>query len=124
MSSQVASELREIKNINTEITRISKSLRKLRARKKELETDIIKYLTETGQESIRYEDIVVEKTEGVKRNRKKKKEKEEDVLKILMKYTPHSSDKKLQKMQEEIFTAVKGEPVQVDKLKTRKTKTH
>ena len=82
-ATQIRYEMKELKDINTEIKNIAIKLKLLRERKKELEEDIIEYLNRTGQPGIKYEDLIVLAGEKKCRDKKKKEEKELDVLTIL-----------------------------------------
>ncbi len=82
-ATQIRLEMKELKDINTEIKRLGASLKALRDRKKDLENDIIDYLERTGQPGIKYEDLIVLAGERKHRERKNKDEKELDVLTIL-----------------------------------------
>jgi hypothetical protein len=114
-ATQIRSEMKELKEINTEIKRLSITLKNLRERKKGLEDDIIEYLDRTGQPGIKYEDLIVLSGEKKCREKKKKEEKELDVLTIL-------EDKGIRNSREtylEILEAMRGEQKTAPSLKIR-----
>ena len=114
-ATQIRSEMKELKEVNTEIKRLAISLKMLRERKKGLEDDIIEYLNRTGQPGIKYEDLIVLAGEKKCRDKKKKEEKELDVLTIL-------EDKGIRNSREtylEILEAMRGEQKLAPSLKIK-----
>ena len=114
-ATQIRSEMKELKEVNTEIKRLAISLKMLRERKKGLEDDIIEYLNRTGQPGIKYEDLIVLAGEKKCRDKKKKEEKELDVLTIL-------EDHGLRNSREtylEILEAMRGEQKIAPSLKIK-----
>jgi hypothetical protein len=114
-ATQIRSEMKELKEVNTEIKRLAISLKMLRDRKKGLEDDIIEYLERTGQPGIKYEDLIVLAGEKKCREKKKKEEKELDVLTIL-------EDKGIRNSREtylEILEAMRGEQKIAPSLKIK-----
>ena len=114
-ATQIRSEMKELKEVNTEIKRLAISLKMLRERKKGLEDDIIEYLERTGQPGIKYEDLIVLSGEKKCREKKKKEEKELDVLTIL-------EDKGIRNSREtylEILEAMRGEQKITPSLKIK-----
>ena len=114
-ATQIRSEMKELKEVNTEIKRLAISLKNLRERKKGLEDDIIEYLERTGQPGIKYEDLIVLAGEKKCREKKKKEEKELDVLTIL-------EDKGIRNSREtylEILEAMRGEQKIAPSLKIK-----
>jgi hypothetical protein len=114
-ATQIRSEMKELKEVNTEIKRLAISLKMLRERKKGLEDDIIEYLNRTGQPGIKYEDLIVLAGEKKCRDKKKKEEKELDVLTIL-------EDKGIRNSREtylEILEAMRGEQKIAPSLKIK-----
>jgi hypothetical protein len=114
-ATQIRSEMKELKEVNTEIKRLAISLKNLRERKKGLEDDIIEYLNRTGQPGIKYEDLIVLAGEKKCRDKKKKEEKELDVLTIL-------EDKGIRNSREtylEILEAMRGEQKIAPSLKIK-----
>ena len=104
-ATQIRLEMKELKEVNTEIKRLCGSLKALRDRKKDLENDIINYLERTGQPGIKYEDLIVLAGERKHRERKNKDEKELDVLTILEEQGIRDS----RTVYNEILEAMKGE---------------
>ena len=114
-ATQIRSEMKELKEVNTEIKRLAISLKMLRERKKGLEEDIIEYLNRTGQPGIKYEDLIVLAGEKKCREKKKKEEKELDVLTIL-------EDRGVRNSREtylEILEAMRGEQKIAPSLKIK-----
>ena len=114
-ATQIRSEMKELKEVNTEIKRLAISLKMLRDRKKGLEEDIIEYLNRTGQPGIKYEDLIVLAGEKKCRDKKKKEEKELDVLTIL-------EDRGVRNSREtylEILEAMRGEQKLAPSLKIK-----
>lgn len=114
-ATQIRSEMKELKEVNTEIKRLAISLKNLRERKKGLEEDIIEYLNRTGQPGIKYEDLIVLAGEKKCRDKKKKEEKELDVLTIL-------EDRGVRNSREtylEIIEAMRGEQKIAPSLKIK-----
>ena len=72
MSREITGNVRELDNLNIEIKRLAKQLRKLRARKKKIEGNISKYLEETNKPGVKYKGtaIIAENKAKYVRNRK------------------------------------------------------
>jgi len=83
MASRTVADLRELKNITSEIKRLNAEGKVLRLKKKEIEDRISEYLREENQPGVKYGDIVVLSKESVRRKRLKKKEKEEKAVAVL-----------------------------------------
>ena len=114
-ATQIRSEMKELKEVNTEIKRLAISLKMLRERKKGLEEDIIEYLNRTGQPGIKYEDLIVLAGEKKCREKKKKEEKELDVLTILEDHGIRNS----RETYLEILEAMRGEQKTAPSLKIK-----
>jgi hypothetical protein len=114
-ATQIRSEMKELKEVNTEIKRLAISLKMLRERKKGLEEDIIEYLNRTGQPGIKYEDLIVLAGEKKCREKKKKEEKELDVLTILEDHGIRNS----RETYLEILEAMRGEQKIAPSLKIK-----
>jgi hypothetical protein len=114
-ATQIRSEMKELKEVNTEIKRLAISLKNLRERKKGLEEDIIEYLNRTGQPGIKYEDLIVLAGEKKCREKKKKEEKELDVLTILEDHGIRNS----RETYLEILEAMRGEQKVAPSLKIK-----
>lgn len=83
MAAKTIGDLRELKNITSEIKRLNAEGKVLRLKKKEIEDRISDYLREENQPGVKYGDIVVLSKESVRRKRLKKKEKEEKAVAVL-----------------------------------------
>jgi len=114
-ATQIRSEMKELKEVNTEIKRLAITLKMLRERKKGLEDDIIEYLERTGQPGIKYEDLIVLAGEKKCREKKKKEEKELDVLTILEDHGIRNS----RETYLEILEAMRGEQKIAPSLKIK-----
>lgn len=114
-ATEIRSNMKELKDINTEIKRLNIVLRGYRERKKELEENIIEYLDRTGQPGIKYEDLIVLAGEKKARDRKKKEEKELDVLTLLEERGIRDS----RNLYNDILEAMKGEEKVVSSLKIK-----
>ena len=114
-ATEIRSNMKELKDINTEVKRLNYLLKGYRERKKELEDKIMEYLERTGQPGIKYEDLIVLAGEKKCRDKKKKEEKELDVLTIL-------EDKGIRNSREtylEILEAMRGEQKIAPSLKIK-----
>lgn len=114
-ATEIRSNMKELKDINTEIKRLNILLKGHRDRKKELEENIIEYLDRTGQPGIKYEDLIVLAGEKKARDRKKKEEKELDVLTLLEERGIRDS----RTLYNDIIEAMKGEEKVVSSLKIK-----
>jgi hypothetical protein len=114
-ATEIRSNMKELKDINTEIKRLNIVLKGYRDRKKELEENIIEYLDRTGQPGIKYEDLIVLAGEKKARDRKKKEEKELDVLTLLEERGIRDS----RNLYNDILEAMKGEEKVVSSLKIK-----
>lgn len=114
-ATQIRAEMKELKNINLEIKRLSVGLKGLRDRKKELEESILEYLDRTGQPGIKYEDLIVLAGEKKGREKKSKDEKELDVLTIL----EHHGVGESRNVYKDIMNALKGEQKTAPSLKIK-----
>jgi hypothetical protein len=114
-ATEIRSNMKELKDINTEIKRLNIVLKGYRDRKKELEDSIIEYLDRTGQPGIKYEDLIVLAGEKKARERKKKEEKELDVLTLLEERGIRDS----RNLYNDILEAMKGEEKVVSSLKIK-----
>jgi len=83
MASKTVSDLKELKNITSEIKRLAAETKILRLKKKEIEERIMDYLQENDQPGVKYGELVVLSKESTKHKRLKKKEKEERAISVL-----------------------------------------
>jgi hypothetical protein len=81
--SQIVSDLKQLKNVSSEIKRMGVVLKDLRSRKVALEEKILTYLNKTRRDGAKTQDIVVMAKERTKRPAKPKEEKEQDITEIL-----------------------------------------
>jgi hypothetical protein len=114
-SAQIASDMRELKNINKEIKRNGMILKQLRDRKKNIETNILKYLRQNEQSGVKYEDIVAVQKERKTRERKTQEEKKEDIVKLLENNGIRNADN----LYKELLETMKGKEELVPVLKVK-----
>ena len=108
----------ELNMLNEEIKRNNMRNRKLRARVKELESNIASYLESKEQTGVKYNGQAIVVEHKAKHLAKKKKDKEEDVINLLRTLGVEDVDYAYQKLQE----AQRGETVEHTKLKVSKLK--
>lgn len=106
--SRIAEKIKEVENLDIEIKNLSKSLKKLRDRKKSLENDIQTYMENNNKQGLRYKgkSIISHERNILENPRRKKSEKEHDGISVLHKYGigPTMSKNVL----DEIVIAMKG----------------
>src|SRR6266404_2845613 len=110
MAQKVVSDLKELKNISSEIKRLNIEGKLLRLKKKDIEDRIMEYLHEVDQPGVKYGDLVVLSKERTQRKRLKKKEKEENAMAVLE--TMGISDPKT--ALDSILDSMKGEEIVVE----------
>ena len=108
----------ELNMLNDEIKRNNMRNRKLRARVKELESNIAAYLQSKDQTGVKYNGQAIVVEHKPKHLVKKKKDKEEDVINLFRTLGIEDVDYAYQKLQE----AQRGETVEHTKLKVSKLK--
>ena len=117
MSREITGNVRELENLNIEIKRLSKQLRKLRARKKKLEGEISQYLEATNKPGVKYKGTAIIAENKIKyvKNRKKV-DKENDGTYVLSQYGVKNPEKVLK----ELLEAMKGPKENTTVLKIKK----
>ena len=118
MASKTVSDLKELKNITSEIKRINADCKVLRLKKKEIEDRITDYLNEVNQPGIKFGDIVVLSKESMRRKRLKKKEKEDNAVLILEDMGVLDPRKAL----DNILDSMKGEQIMMQSLQIKETR--
>jgi hypothetical protein len=114
MATQKArSELIELRNIHTEITRLKGLIKGLVEKSDTLTESIHKFLKDSNLQSISYGDFVIQATVKQKRQRKKKAEKEKDVLAVLQK----AGIRDAKRLYAEIDNSLKGEVTSESSIK-------
>ena len=98
------SDMKELRDIKSEIDRLSARLKELKTKKIDIESNIAKFLEQTDQPGIKFEELVVMQKDKKITTRKKVEEKQQDVVKIL-EYNGISDSKGLYK---KIQEAMKG----------------
>ena len=116
----ISGVVNEMKQIDTEILRITNIRKSLLAKKKELEKSLKKYLKDNNEEGIWYGDVLVTLDEKDTRKRRKKTERDENARNVLQKHGISNASKVL----EELNEAMKGEQYvqEVIKIKNYKQK--
>lgn len=99
-------------NIKAEVSRLSKELSSLRKGAKSEEALILKYMSDTNTESLKFKGLVISLREKKLTRRKKKSAKTEDMMALLEKYGVNSSTVK-KSMCVDIMSALRG-PVLVE----------
>jgi len=109
-------ELIELKNIHSELTRLKQQVKTLTDKSKSLQSNIIQYLKETNQHSISYGDFKVEVDVSHKRSRKTKVVKEKDALDVLHK----AGIRDAKKLYRDMMSSIQGEVEEKTVLKVEK----
>ncbi len=117
MTSKIAENMKELKNITDEIKRITYQVKELRERKNELESSILTYMIDNDQPGFKYRDMIVKRGETKTRARRKRREKEEEIMKVLSESGISDTKKTL----EEILKAMSGEQSVKPKLKIQES---
>jgi hypothetical protein len=123
MSSQkVRSDSTELKKINAEISRLAQLMKPLKARKKEIEENLLKYLAEVnktqGVNVIKLQDIEIAAVERRTRERLHKDEKEQAALQVLEQNGVANPRKLYSDLQE----MIKGKTLVTNKLQMKEKK--
>lgn len=118
MAQKVVSDLRELKNISSEIKRLNMETKLLRLKKKEIEDRIMDYLHTVDQPGVKYGDLIVLSKERTTRKRLKKKEKEENAVTVLENMGVMNPKEALHA----ILDSMKGEETVVESLQIKETK--
>ena len=100
----ITSQITELQSLEKEISILSKRLKKLKNRKKEIEENVAEYLRETNKPGIKYKGKAILLKEVDKRTRMRKKEREEEGKNVLEQYGINNSDEVLH----ELMEAMKG----------------
>ena len=112
----ITSQITELQSLDKEISNLTKRLRKLKTRKKEIEENVAEYLQETNKPGIKYKGKAILLKEVDKRTRMRKKEREEEGRNVLKQYGISNSDEVLN----EIMEAMKGPKSSNYKLQIKK----
>jgi hypothetical protein len=80
---QIQLMMKDLRNIEQELKRLNSQVKIYRDQKKDIETQISKYLEEKDQPGLKYQDLLVLTGESKRRTRKKKEERELDLMSIL-----------------------------------------
>jgi len=116
MATEIRSTLEELKGIAQELFNLNKKVKELRARKKELEGNVVEYLTENNKPGLRLDNIVFLAHDKKARARKKKTEVAKDTVAVLQK---HGLSGDPETILQELDEARKGEASSVPVLKMK-----
>jgi len=116
MATEIRSTLEELKGIAQELFNLNKKVKELRARKKELEGNVVEYLTENNKPGLRLDNIVFLAHDKKARARKKKAEVAKDTVAVLQK---HGLSGDPETILQELDEARKGEASSVPVLKMK-----
>jgi len=106
-------DVMELKDLKTEIKRVSFTLKTLRERERKIDERLTKYLTETNQPGVKYANTAIILEQKTPSARKKKKNQESDTLEVLRKYGVSNPEQALK----DITKARKGDPFLKQKIK-------
>jgi len=118
MAQKVVCDLKELKNISSEIKRLNAEKKILTIKKKDIEESIMGYLHEADQPGVKYGDLIVMVKESTKRKKLKKKEQEANAINIISELGVENSKEVLQR----ILDSMKGEEVISDSLLIKEEK--
>jgi|694.fasta_scaffold96409_2 hypothetical protein len=82
-AAKAKTDMKELKDIKTELNRLNHLSEELKTKKKRLEENIMIFLDKNKLPGIKFEDLIIQSKPRKQRERKKAKEKEEDVVKLL-----------------------------------------
>lgn len=111
-------QVNELAGIKTELKVINAKAKKLRARKKDLETEIAKYIKAKDLPGVKHHGTEIRVEEKISRAGKSNKQRDLDAMNVLENYGIRHPERVLQ----ELMEARKGEEVQIDKLKMNQPK--
>jgi hypothetical protein len=118
MTQKVVSDLKELKNVVSEIKRLNIESKLLRLKKKEIEDRIMDYLQEVDQPGVKYGELIVLSKERTTRKKLNKKEKEANALQVLEELGVTDTRKAFT----DILDSMKGEETVVTSLQIKETK--
>ena len=108
----LSSYMNQMKSLNTEIKRLSETLRTLRKNKNEIEKKIETLLKNKNLSQVRCNNNIITISDKNKRERKTKEQKTKDTIEILSKYGIRNT----QNLVKEILDAQQGEQKLTQKL--------
>lgn len=117
MATQIANDMKELKAIMAETKKLMDTLKEIRDRKKQLESNILQYLEENSQPGVKYQELIVLRNEKTTFSKKKPKEREQEIVKIL----EENGVADARGVYKAIGEAGKGEEIAVTKLKVKQT---
>ena len=119
---KIKQDVIELKKIDAEIKRINDILKPLRARKKELETNLLQYMESTngGVTTIKLNDVEVVSVEKTKHEKLSKVDKEKTGIQLLSQYGVNINNAK--KAYYDLQEMLKGKESVVPSLKLRPPK--
>jgi hypothetical protein len=117
-ATKVRAQLIELYNMNQEVNRIKISLKQLQDKCNLIKTEIQKYLIDTHQTSIIYQDMKIENSVKQKRQRKPKVKKDKDAIDVLQK----AGIRDARRLYSELVESMKGEVKEQNVIKIDNTK--
>jgi len=113
MASQIAADVQELKELDTELKRLRKDVARIRSLKESCEQRILEYIETNDQPGVRFKDITIVAESRTTRRPTKKSERLERGQQFLQRYGVHNSERALEELMEEM----RGEPEPVSKLR-------
>ena len=117
MATQIANDMKELKAIIAETKKLTETLKELRDRKKQLESNILQYLEENQQPGVKFQELIVLRNEKTTFTKKKSKDKEQAIVRIL----EENGVTDARSVYKAIGEAGKGEEIAVTKLKVKQS---
>jgi copper chaperone CopZ len=113
--SEIRAALEELKGVAQEMHNLTKQIKELRLRKKELEGKVIEYLDTNDRNGVRLDNVIFVATEKSSSLRKKKAEVEKDAAEVLKRHGVQD----VRGVLEELASVKKGESSTVPVLKMK-----
>lgn len=109
----IQNNVKELKDINTEIKRLQIETKKLKKRAQDIEKNILSYLNEKEQPGLKYQNTAIIIENKAKRVSKSKKDSDSNAIRILEENGVHNAGEIMRKIAE----SRKGEQIQMQKVK-------
>ena len=113
----IQADINELNQIEEELSRMRKRMSQLRKQKEAVEQRVLQFLESKDQPGVKFRGKAILADKRTSRSYKNPKKKTEDGASILRQYGVHNADKVL----DEIIEAMKGEKIEKEKLKIKKT---
>jgi len=109
----IQNNVKELKDINTEIKRLQIETKRLKKRAQDIEKNILSYLNEKEQPGLKYQNTAIIIENKAKRVGRSKKDADSNAIRILEESGVHNAREIFNKIKE----SGKGEQVQMQKVK-------